>query len=81
MKKAYLNRVLVEVIKKEKTTESGLIVKEEENSIILSGAVKSIGSLVEGIEEGMNISFQKFDGVEVEKNLYSVIDEKILSID
>lgn len=80
MKKGYLHRVVVEVEPKERQTESGLLIKESKDLTVLEGIVRSVGSSVEEIIDGSLISFQKFDGVELEKNIYSVLDEKILAI-
>lgn len=82
MKKAYMNRILVEV-KKEKdvtTSTSGLIIKEEKSNVT-TGKVLSIGSKVEDITVDSSVTFLKHEAVEVSKDIYAVLDENVLSVE
>ena len=75
-----LDRVLVEVVKKDERTESGIILPDTINDTNLpkQTEVIAVGKDCEVVKEGETILFSKFSGVEVEykKRDLVVIQEK-----
>jgi len=77
--KGYLHNVLVKVETKEKETQSGLVIKEQEKNVT-SGIVLSVGKEVKEISDNDIVYFQKGLALEVSKDVYSVFDENILAV-
>lgn len=79
--KAIGKYIIINEIKEDlKKTEGGLLLAESHREDIRyrTATVKSTGTLVEGIEEGDTIWYDKHAGhnVEIDNDVYTVIEEK-----
>jgi len=63
--KPLMDRVLVELVEKEKKTESGIIIPDTAKEKPQNGKVVSVGEDVELVQEGDEILFAKYSGNEL----------------
>lgn len=77
--KAIGRKVIILTNKKEEVTKSGLIVKENQQTV-LSGKVLSIGDKVSLVEKDQEVYYSPYDFEELDKDHHIIDEDEIWAI-